>query len=131
MVKNGTPASPAMARASSVLPVPGGPDQQRALGDLAAEAREFLRVAQELDDLLELFLGLVDAGDVVEGHAAMLFGQQLRLGLAKAHRAAASAALHPVHEEDPDADQQQSSSGSCSRRKTPSSGPMQALLHIR
>ena len=25
MQKNGTPASPAMARASSVLPVPGGP----------------------------------------------------------------------------------------------------------
>jgi hypothetical protein len=36
--------------------------EQRALGDLAAEARELLRVAQELDDLLELLLGLVDAG---------------------------------------------------------------------
>jgi hypothetical protein len=29
----------------------------------------------------------------------------LALGLAEAHRAAAPAALHPVHEEDPDADQ--------------------------
>jgi hypothetical protein len=37
----------------------------------------------------------------------MLFGQQLRLRLAKAHRPAAAAPLHPVHEIDPDADQQQ------------------------
>src|SRR3546814_6483494 len=66
MVKNGTFASPAMARASSVLPVPGGADQQAALGDLAAETLEALRVLQELDDLLELGLRLVDAGDVVE-----------------------------------------------------------------
>ncbi len=66
MVKNGTPASPAMARASRVLPVPGRADQQRAFGDLAAEAGELLRVAQELDDLFQLFLGLVDAGNVIE-----------------------------------------------------------------
>ena len=37
----------------------------------------------------------------------MLFGQKLGARLAKAHRAAASTALHPVHEEDPDADQDQ------------------------
>jgi hypothetical protein len=35
----------------------------------------------------------------------MLLGQELGLGLAEAHRAAAPAALHPVHEVDPDADQ--------------------------
>ncbi len=35
----------------------------------------------------------------------MLFGQQLGARLAKAHRPAFAAALHPVHEEDPDADQ--------------------------
>ena len=35
--KNGTPASPATARASSVLPVPGGPDQQHALGHARAQ----------------------------------------------------------------------------------------------
>ncbi len=35
--KNGRPASPATALASSVLPVPGGPDQQRALGQPAAQ----------------------------------------------------------------------------------------------
>ena len=53
-------------------------DQQHALRDLAAEALELLRVLQELDDLLELLLGLVDAGDVLEGDAADLLGQQAR-----------------------------------------------------
>ena len=37
----------------------------------------------------------------------MLFGQHLGLGFAKAHRAATATALHPVHEVDPDTDQQQ------------------------
>src|ERR1700691_4168750 len=80
--------------------------QQHALRNLAAEALEFLRVLEVLDDLLELVLGLVDAGDVVEGDAAHLFGEQARAALAEAHGAAA-AALHLAHEEDPYADQQQ------------------------
>ena len=33
--KNGTPASPATARASSVLPVPGGPESRTPRGTLA------------------------------------------------------------------------------------------------
>ena len=32
MLKNGTPASPAMARASKVFPVPGGPISSTPLG---------------------------------------------------------------------------------------------------
>jgi hypothetical protein len=40
MVKKGTPASPAMALASRVLPVPGGPISSNALGDAAAQAGE-------------------------------------------------------------------------------------------
>ena len=38
MVKNGTPASPATARASSVLPVPGWPYSSTPLGILAPTA---------------------------------------------------------------------------------------------
>ena len=64
--KNGTPASPATAFASSVLPEPGGPEQQRALRDPPAQPLELLRLLQELDDLLQLLLGLVAAGDVLE-----------------------------------------------------------------
>ncbi len=82
------------------------PDQQHALGDLAAEALELLRVLQVLDDFFEFLLGLVDAGHILEGDAPDLFGQKPRPALAEAHRPAA-AALHLAHEEDPHADQQQ------------------------
>jgi hypothetical protein len=84
----------------------GGADQQGALGDLAAQALELLRVLQEVDDLGQLFLGLVDAGHVLEGDAVLVLGQQAGLGLSEAH-GAARAALHLAHEEDPHADQQQ------------------------
>ena len=40
------------------------PDEQDALGDAAAEALKLLGFAEELDDLLEFFLGLIDARDV-------------------------------------------------------------------
>ena len=83
----------------------GRADQQHAARDLAAQPLELLRVAQELDDLLEIFLGLVDAGHVLEGDAAMRLGQQLGLGLAEAH-GAAGAGLHLAHEEYPDAEDQ-------------------------
>ena len=63
--KNCAPDSWATALASSVLPVPGGPWSRTPFGDLGAEALELLRVAQEVDDLAQLGLGLVDAGDVV------------------------------------------------------------------
>ena len=64
--KNGTPASPATARASSVLPVPGGPVQQHALRDAGAERLELLGVLEELLDLVQLLDGLVRAGHVTE-----------------------------------------------------------------
>jgi hypothetical protein len=45
----------------------GRADHQHAARDAAAELLELGRVAQELDQLLDLFLGLVAAGDVGEG----------------------------------------------------------------
>ena len=67
----------------------GRADQQHAARNASAEALELLRVAQELDDLLEVFLGLVDAGDILEGDAAMGLGEELGLRLAEAERLAA------------------------------------------
>ena len=65
--KNGTPASPATALASSVFPGARRADQQHALGRGAAETRVLLGLLEEVDDLDELVLGFVDAGHVVEG----------------------------------------------------------------
>ena len=69
--KNGTPASPATARASSVLPVPGGPTSKNAFGHRARQAGHLLRIHEEVDDLFQLALGLVDARNVVECHARL------------------------------------------------------------
>ena len=81
----------------------GRADEQHAARNLAAEPLEFLRIAQEFDDFLEILLGLVDTGHVLEGDAAVRFGEQLGLRLAEAHRPS-GARLHLAHEEDPDAE---------------------------
>ena len=82
----------------------GRADQQHAARNLAAEPLELAGIAQELDDLLQVLLGLVDAGDVLEGDAAMRLGEQLGARLAEAHRLAAGA-LHLARQENPHADQ--------------------------
>ena len=82
------------------------PDQQHALRNPAAQARELLRLAQEGDDLLELELRLLDARHVLERHLVLVLGEQPRAGLAEAHRLAA-ARLHLADEEHPEPDDQQ------------------------
>src|SRR5207245_10763726 len=77
----------------------GGSHEEDALGNVPAELGELLRVLEEGDDLLELLLRLVDAGDVGEGDLVVVLGEQLRLALAEAHRLAASR-LQLAHEED-------------------------------
>ena len=52
---------------------PGGARQQHAVGHATAQTPIALRAFQEVDDLGKFRLGLVDAGDVGEGHAD-LFG---------------------------------------------------------
>ena len=81
-------------------------DEQRAARDAPAEPLELLRIAQELDDLLEIGLGLVDTRDVLERHTALPLGEQLGPALAEAH-GAPGARLHLAHEEHPHRDQQQ------------------------
>ena len=58
--KNGTPASPASARASSVLPVPGDAGEEHAARNTAPQPPVLVGIAQEVDDLDELGLRLVD-----------------------------------------------------------------------
>src|SRR5690606_7749687 len=76
-------------------------DHKNAARNAAAEALELARITQELDQFADFFLGLVATGDVGEGGLDLVFGEQTRLGLAEAHRAALAAgtALHLAHEE--------------------------------
>ena len=105
-MKNGTPASPATARASSVLPVPGRPVEQHALGDPRADGAEAVGIGEEVADLLELLDGLVAPGDVGEGHLRLVAGEPLGLGPAELHRPVADAA-DGVHQEQDQAEQQE------------------------
>ncbi len=84
----------------------GRPVQQHALGDARAERLELLRVLEELLDLVQLLDGLVGAGDVLVGDLGRVGRHALGLALAEAHHLRA-AALHLVHDEDPEADQEQ------------------------
>ena len=84
----------------------GRAHEQHALGNAAAELLELLRFLEELDDLLELFLRFVDAGDVLERHLLLRAGGELRAALAERERLV-PAALHLPHDEDPEADHQQ------------------------
>ena len=84
----------------------GRADEQHALRNFAAKALEFLRVFQELDNLLQLALGLINPGHIVKGYPARFLGQHLGLGLAEAHGLAATG-LHLTHNEQPDPDQEQ------------------------
>jgi hypothetical protein len=80
-------------------------DEQDAFGDAAAEALELLRLAEELDDLLELFLGLVNTGDILEGDLFLLHREQAGARFAEAHGFVA-AGLHLAEEEEPEAEQE-------------------------
>ena len=66
--KNGTSASPATARASSVLPVPGGPESSTPCGMRPPSLRYFSGWRRKSTTSVSSCLGLLDAGDVLERH---------------------------------------------------------------
>ena len=94
-----------------------GPGQQRLAGsrraheqhaarDARAERVELLGVLEELDDLLELRLGLVDARHVGERHDRLVAEEHPGPALAEAHRLVVGALGLAHHEEEEAADQQ-------------------------
>ena len=85
--KNGTPASPATARASSVLPVPGGPTSMTPFGQRGAQPAEAGRRLEEVDHLAQLLLRLVDARDVGEADVDVLLHVDLGLAAPDGHEA--------------------------------------------
>jgi hypothetical protein len=83
------------------------PHHQHAARNLAAELLEARGVAQEVDQLADVFLGLVATGDVGEGDLDLVLALHLRARFAEAQcAAAAAAALHLSHEEEQQADEQ-------------------------
>src|SRR5207253_11509104 len=80
--------------------------QQNALRNLSAELGELLWLFEELDDLVELELGLVDSGHILERDFFGAAGEKLCFRFAKRKRFV-SAGLHLAHEEDPQSDQEQ------------------------
>ena len=65
-----------------------------------------MRVLQEIDDLDQLVLGLVDAGDIGEGDLGLLLDIDLGAALADRHQPAEPALPHPPDREHPDADKE-------------------------
>jgi hypothetical protein len=97
--KNGTPASPATARASNVFPV------QYALRDLGAHRLELLGGLEVLLDLLELLDRFVEARDIAERDLRRILGDETSLRFAERHDPVA-APLHLLHQEDEEAHDQ-------------------------
>src|SRR6266568_5190600 len=79
--------------------------EENALRDPRAERLELLRVLEELLDLLQLLDRLVHPGHVLEADLRRVGRHPLRARLPEAHHLRA-AALHLVHEEDPEAEQE-------------------------
>ena len=80
------------------------PDEQHAARDARPEGVELLGVLQELDDLLELRLGLVHAGHVGEGDDRLVAQEHAGAALAEAHRLVVGALRLAEHEEEDGAD---------------------------
>jgi hypothetical protein len=78
-------------------------DEEASLGDLGSERGVLVGVLEEIDDLLQLELGLVGAGDVEEGDAGVGHLLELALGAGEVHgaaRAGAGPALRAAEEEE-------------------------------
>ncbi len=87
----------------------GRPDEEGALGNLAAQIGELLRVLEELDNLLHLLLGFAESGNVLEGDAHLVVLLiDLRLAAADVEDAADAAtatsvlAAHASEEDEPE-----------------------------
>ncbi len=87
---------------------PGRTHHQHATGNPAAQFLEFAGITEKFHQFGHLFLGLFDAGDIIEGNLNLILSQHAGLAATEGHGTAATAtALHLAHEKDPHGDQQQ------------------------
>ena len=97
--RNGTPASPATARAMSVLPVPGGPTSSTPLGMRAPISPNCSGVFRKSTTSRDLLLHALVAGDVGEGRARPLGGVGLGPRAADRHDPAHLALRPALHDQ--------------------------------
>src|SRR5207237_6806614 len=81
--------------------------EQDAARDAAAELAVALRVLEEVDDLLELGLGLLDAGDVLEGDVLARRLVATRARAPERHQAARSPAGGAAEEPEQEQEEEQ------------------------
>ena len=108
IVKNGTLASPAMARASSVLPVPGEPTISTPRGILPPSRWNLAGSLR--NSTISPTSSFASSTPATSANVTLTWSssEQPRAALAERHGAAAARpALHLAHEVHPDADQQQ------------------------
>ncbi|CDN45514.1 hypothetical protein BN871_HV_00060 [Paenibacillus sp. P22] len=85
--------------------------QQHALRNAGADCGELARILEEFDDLDELLLLLVGAGDILERDPLLLFVIQTGFALAKVHDLAAAALCLIDQEEEQDEDDHERNDG--------------------
>src|SRR5262249_54700982 len=81
------------------------PNKQHAFRNAAAKLLELLRIFQEVDNLVELFLGFVNPGHVLEGGLLLLGRKKTSARFSETQRFV-PASLHLLHHEDPEEDQE-------------------------
>src|SRR4030095_12901544 len=96
-LKNGTPASPAIAFASSVFAVTRAPHTHPPSGPPPAKLLVLVGHLQEIDNLADLFHCLVDPRHVVERDSQVFLGIEPPFAPAERHRRA-RAKQPPQHE---------------------------------
>ncbi len=77
-------------------------DEEHALGQLAAQLGELLRVLEEVDDLLDLLLGLVEAGHVLERELLAVHRLEERGLVLPDVEHLLTGPAHPPEDEDPE-----------------------------
>src|SRR5688572_17161216 len=127
--KKGRPASPATAREQRLARA-RRPDEECSLRQASAKLGELLGVLQELDDLLELDLRLIRAGDIGEGDFGRIAREQLRFGLAERERLRATG-LHLLEDEQPDADEEDVRQEVAERAEDRGAGILRLDLDVR
>src|SRR5262249_35304303 len=83
-----------------------GTDKQDAFRNASTQLLELLRFLQEVDDLLQLFLGFIYSGNIFESDFLLMRRQETRAALAEGEGFVATA-LHLPHEEDPEPDKEE------------------------